>query len=109
MSGSGEDRFFRAILAIRDGLAGVVERLNAILEEHAPPEIKVAGVEELFPEDLRALLSFEERADAYIIKPRQYLGSENFARIAAIARSRGGEYVSAGKDSHFRLPKPAAK
>ena len=58
---------------------------------------------QLFPEDLRRLLSFEQKADAVIIKPRQFLGSENFAKIADIVKQQGGEYVSAGKNSHFRI------
>jgi len=57
-----------------------------------------------FPEDLRNLLSFETRADDIIIRPRQFLGSENFAKIADIVKGHGGEYVSAGKNSHFKIP-----
>ena len=59
---------------------------------------------QLFPEDLRSLLSFEQKADTVIIKPRQFLGSENFAEIADVVRQHGGEWVSAGKDSHFKIP-----
>jgi hypothetical protein len=58
-----------------------------------------------FPEDLEALLSFEEKGDYIIVKPRQFLGSENFAKIASAVRGMGGEYISAGRDSHFRVPK----
>ena len=53
------------------------------------------------------MLFFEEADKYVIIKPRQYLGSENFAKIASIVRSEGGEYISAGKESHFRVPKEA--
>jgi hypothetical protein len=63
-------------------------------------EIRVA-----FPEDLEALLSFQEKGDYIMVKPRQFLGSENFAKIASAVRGMGGEYISAGKDSHFRVPK----
>jgi hypothetical protein len=59
----------------------------------------------VFPEDLEALLSFEEKDDYIIVKPKQFLGSENFAKIASAVRGMGGEYISAGKDSHFRVPK----
>jgi hypothetical protein len=59
----------------------------------------------VFPEDLEALLSFEEKSDYIMVKPRQFLGSENFAKIASAVRGMGGEYISAGKDSHFRVPK----
>ena len=58
-----------------------------------------------FPEELEALLSFEEKGDYVVVKPRQFLGSENFAKIASAVRGLGGEYISAGKDSHFRIPK----
>lgn len=58
-----------------------------------------------FPEELETRLSFEEKGDYIIIKPKQFLGSENFAKIASAVRGMGGEYISAGKDSHFRVPK----
>ncbi len=61
-----------------------------------------------FPEDLEARLGFEERGDFIIIKPKGFLGSENFAKIASAVRGMGGEYISAGKDSHFRVPKKRA-
>ena len=67
-------------------------------------EIKPGKTSEFFPEDLRSLLSFEEQADAVILKPRQFLGSENFAKIADIVKQHGGEWVSAGKNSYFRIP-----
>jgi hypothetical protein len=58
-----------------------------------------------FPEDLEVLLSFQEKDDYIMVKPRQFLGSENFAKIASAVRGMGGEYISAGKESHFRVPK----
>jgi hypothetical protein len=58
-----------------------------------------------FPEELEARLDFEEKGDYIIIKPKQFLGSENFAKIASAVRGMGGEYISAGKESHFRVPK----
>jgi hypothetical protein len=60
-----------------------------------------------FPEDLEHLLSFEERDDYIMVKPKQFLGSENFAKIASTVRGLGGEYISAGRDSHFRVYKKA--
>jgi len=57
----------------------------------------------MFPEDLENLLSFEEKEEYFVIKPRQFLGSENFAKIASIVRGIGGDYISAGKASHFRV------
>ena len=61
-----------------------------------------------FPEELETRLGFDEKGDFIIIKPKQFLGSENFAKIASAVRGMGGEYISAGKDSHFRVPKKKA-
>jgi len=68
----------------------------------------VEDIRTYFPQDLENLLNIEERNDYIIIKPRQFLGSENFAKIASAVRGMGGEYISAGKDSHFRVPKKKA-
>jgi|SRR3990172_9133223 len=62
----------------------------------------------MFPEELDNMLSFEEKGDFIIIKPKQFLGSENFAKIASTMRGIGGEYISAGRDSHFRVYKKKA-
>jgi len=65
----------------------------------------VTDVRSAFPKELENMLFFEDADKYVIIKPRQYLGSENFAKIASLVRSEGGEYISAGKESHFRVPK----
>ena len=66
---------------------------------------EIEDIKMMFPEDLESLLSFEEKDDYIMIKPRQFLGSDNFSKIASVVRSVGGDYVSAGKASHFRVPK----
>jgi hypothetical protein len=76
----------------------------------ATPEVyekkmSIEDIKTMFPEDLENLLSFEEKEDYIMIKPRQFLGSDNFAKIASIVREIGGDYISAGKESHFRVPK----
>jgi len=68
----------------------------------------VEDIKMMFPEDLESLLSFEEKEGYIIIKPRQFLGSENFAKIASVVRGIGGDYISAGKASHFRVPRKRA-
>lgn len=70
--------------------------------------VKAKAIEDvrmMFPEDLENLLSFEEKEDYVKVQPRQFLGSDNFAKIASIVREMDGDYVSAGKQSHFRVPK----
>jgi hypothetical protein len=75
----------------------------------APPSAagmrSVADVRNAFPKELENMLFFEDAGTHIIIKPRAYLGSENFAKIASLVRGEGGEYISAGKESHFRVPK----
>jgi len=65
----------------------------------------VKDIRALFPKELEDMLFFEEEGEYIIIKPRRFLGSENFAKIASIVRGAGGEYISAGKESHFRVPR----
>ena len=79
----------------------------------APNEasVKLRTIDEIrmsFPEELEARLGFEDKGEYIIIKPKMFLGSENFAKIASAVRGMGGEYISAGKDSHFRVPKKKA-
>ncbi len=62
----------------------------------------------IFPENLDSMLAFEDKGDYVMIKPKQFLGSENFAKIASTVRGIGGEYISAGRDSHFRVYKKKA-
>ena len=70
------------------------------------PNSGTIDVETAFPADLHALLNFQVEDDFVTIRPRQYLGSDIFRRIAAIVRDQlAGEYVSAGRESHFRVPK----
>jgi len=68
--------------------------------------LTISDVQKLFPENLQTLLVYEQTAEYIKIKPRKYLGQEDFRRIAVIVRDDlGGEYVSAGRDSHFKVPR----
>ena len=70
-----------------------------------PKKEKLDDVRMSFPEDLDNLLEFKDESDFIMVKPKGYLGSENFARIASAIRGMGGEYISAGRESHFRVYK----
>jgi hypothetical protein len=118
-----EDKLVKALIALRDALQTAANEINNIILSMAPPEAEVKPTPtptptpqptsaapkfdpaSLFPEDLRQLLTFEETKEGWKITPRQYLGAENFAKIAQIVRENGGEYVSSGKKSHFKLPR----
>jgi hypothetical protein len=95
-----------------------VSQITQPLSAPPPPSLPLTGtaptaekskvvedIKMMFPEDLESLLSFEEKDDYIIIKPRQFLGSDNFSKIASIVRGVGGEYISAGRGSHFRVLK----
>jgi len=95
---------------LTDDLREIVESLRVMKSQvTAPTRIErgmrtIDDVQRLFPKDLASMLYFEETSDYIIVRPRQYLGSENFAKIASIIRDQlGGEYVSAGRESHFRV------
>ncbi len=103
----------RSVSASMKSLAGGQIAQPTATQAPTPPMAgaKQRSLDEIrmsFPEELEARLSFEEKGDYMIIKPKQFLGSENFAKIASAVRGMGGEYISAGKDSHFRVPKKKA-
>ena len=62
-----------------------------------------------FPDDLQKLLDFFEKGDYVIAKPKHYLAGEDFRAIASVTEELGGDYISAGKESHFRVPKTSEK
>jgi len=59
----------------------------------------------LFSEEDLSKIEIVEKEDCWIVKPRKFLGRNTFGRISGAVREAGGEYVSQGKDSHFRIPK----
>ena len=60
-------------------------------------------IEMKFTEEQANMLNFSMVGNYWSIKPKQYLGAENFAKISGTVRALGGEYISAGRDSHFRV------
>jgi len=64
------------------------------------PEIALA---EKLPADLQKQRFFD-KGDHIRVEPKYYLGKTLFAQIAQVVRDLGGEYVSAGRDSHFPFP-----
>ena len=102
----------RSVSASMKSLAvGQITQPTAQTPSAVPAGEKKRSVDDIrmsFPEELESRLGFEDKGDYIIIKPKQFLGSENFAKIASAVRGMGGEYISAGKDSHFRVPKKKA-
>lgn len=102
------DQLLDVLNLISRDLTEISKTLKAFSAPAALPPERMQGTEDvrgLFPGDLKEMLEFEETEEYVVIRPRRYLGSENFAKIASIVRDTGGEYVSAGRESHFRIPK----
>jgi len=114
------DKILKSLSDISEEIHSVSESLKSLsgkqvaqpsaAQPAAPNEasVKLRTIDEIrmsFPEELEARLGFEDKGEYIIIKPKMFLGSENFAKIASAVRGMGGEYISAGKDSHFRVPK----
>jgi len=69
------------------------------------PTVTVDSVAKKFPQQLKNQLYFEESGEYVVVRARKYLGQDDFKKIAGIVKRLGGEYISAGKDSHFRIKK----
>ena len=61
----------------------------------------VEGVKAALGEDAD-LLSFDIKGEYITMKPKEFLRG-SFGRIAGKVRGIGGEYISAGANSHFRI------
>jgi hypothetical protein len=108
------DELLSVLNVISGDLAEVSKSLKAVSGSAAAPAVSAAPSEEkrsvndvkqAFSSELAGMLIFEENGTFIIVKPRRFLGSDNFAQIASIVRNLGGEYISAGRNSHFKVPK----
>ena len=110
------DQLLNVLNIISRDLAEISKSLKAVGAPAAPavtppaaaPTGRMRTIEDvrvLFSSDLEEMLTFEETGNYIVIKPRRFLGSDNFAKIASIVRGVGGEYISAGKESHFKIPR----
>lgn len=111
------DELLNLLKVISGDLTEVSMSLKAATGTTAAPVISVVptaktrdinDVKQAFSSELAGMLLFEEKGKFVIVKPRRFLGSDNFAKIASIVRDLGGEYVSAGRNSHFNVPKVVA-
>jgi len=64
----------------------------------------VEDIQPLLPDSLRDQLDIQLKEGSIVIKPKQFLGSKNFAELSSTVRRIGGEYISAGRNSHFTVP-----
>ena len=108
------EELLNVLNVISGDLAEVTKTLKTVNESVIAPVVsvtssekknKIEDVKQAFSSELAGMLLFEETGKFVIVKPRRYLGSDNFAKIAAVVRDLGGEYVSAGRNSHFKIVK----
>jgi hypothetical protein len=108
------DELLNVLNVISGDLAEVSKSLKAVSGKAAAPTVSAVSsgkkrgindVKQAFSSELAGMLIFEESGTFIIVKPRRFLGSDNFAKIASIVRDLGGEYISAGRNSHFKVPK----
>ena len=59
----------------------------------------------MFPELYSKMLTVTDGGTYWHIKPKKFLQTADFAEIARLVKQLGGEYISAGKASHFDIPK----
>lgn len=73
------------------------------LDQHA----QISGNQKtpIFPEPYGEMLSASDQGSHWQVKPKAFLETGDFAEILRLVKQFGGEYVSAGKSSHFRIPK----
>ena len=100
------DQLLNVLTMISEDLREISKQIKSVTIDTPTAVNKTTEeIRALFPEELSQMITFEEEEEYIIIKPRQFLGSENFVKIASIVRDSGGEYISAGKESHFRILK----
>jgi len=106
--------FDDSVTPVEAGYAFVRDQVEAWIREEtgegrvekpaeAKPTVTVESVAQAFPKELKSQLYFEDAGEYVVVRSRKYLGQEDFKRIAEIVQRLGGEYISAGKDSHFRI------
>jgi len=108
------DELLNVLKVVSGDLTEVSKSLKAVSVSAVAPAVSAApsekkqdinDVKQAFSSELAGMLLFEETGKFVIVKPRRFLGSDNFAKIASVVRDIGGEYISAGKNSHFKIAK----
>lgn len=95
-----------------DKLQLAKERLGTpqqqIESEQEPQKVlTIQTVRKMLPDDYDRLFTYHQTEDHVVLRFKEYLGDKRlFAQIAGLIRDQlGGEYISAGRDSHFRVPR----
>jgi hypothetical protein len=114
------NKLTEVVLLIDDYLQGLPKPLNFVTAEEkakpeqaepssevkpAEPRVTLELVKNRFPPELQDKLSITEEGDFLKVQPKVFLGLDNFKQVASVVRELGGDYVKAGKNSHFKIKK----
>ena len=83
------------------------EEKMRLFKESQPRRMQVTmeKVVSSIPTKVREKLLFEEDDEEIRVKPQEFLGRDDFRTVASTIRELGGEYISAGRSSYFRVPR----
>lgn len=77
---------------------------QALYQQYGPVDYNyITDIELKFTEQQAKQLTFTQQENTWIIKPKYHLEKQTFSDIAKTVRELGGEYISAGADSHFKI------
>lgn len=90
--------------------SSVVDKLKALRThldeiiidlEKQPPETGQISI----PQEFKDVVTLTEEGGYVVIRPKRFLGTDLFAKVSRWVRDLGGEYVSAVRESHWRIRK----
>jgi len=81
--------------------------VETYIDKATPPALRVAeSVRSLLPEEARLKVSVQETETSFHLKiPYGVLSRQQFASVTRLVESMQGRWVSAGRDSHWEVPK----
>jgi len=94
--------------ALSDAFEKLTQRLREIANagKQAKVSITIERITQVLPRDLAKLVTFSDESDCIKVKMKTYLGADAFTRLNRTLRdSFDAEYVSNGKESHFKIKK----
>lgn len=100
------------LVKLRDGSAMIAEAcndyLNTVQPEFKKPQVKKPTAKDeydMIPEGIRKYVRTVEDKGAYWSVKMKYVSAEKFQEISTAMKGINGKYVSAGKDTHWEVPK----
>ena len=91
---------------VAEAVAGNADNVTILEPEVQLPNMdsnRLQKIKNSFSDKLQTMLEFTDMNEYIKVKPRQYL-KEDFARVSNICRSLNSEYISDGKNTHWRIP-----